>query len=226
VYPGRNPSLYQFSESIRDRFDTPLNPFAVAPFSTHNIVPNPEPDHLDLAAVDAREDTLHEMAVEGYIVDYYDRAQGAEIGAAPAAASLLPAVILVVSLLILAAVIHYAPPLWRAAKRRRMFEADDCPTAINNMFIYLLEWLCIFGLQRENVVFSAYASQLAVLVSPQFSEEYERHTALWQRAVYSDHTAGEAERKQMQEFLQATSALVLKRARLAVKLPIKFQLFL
>jgi len=226
AYPGRNMQLHEFSESIRDRFDTPLNPFAVAPFGTHDVAIQPEPDNLDLNIADVQDDTLHENHTVDYLAEYDERAQGAQIGFAAPQLSLLPAIILVISLMIITAIIRFVPPLLRAAKRRKMFDLDDRTVAINNMFIYLLEWLAIIGLEQKNVVFSAYAPRLAVLMSQQYSDEYLSLAAVWQRAVYSNHTPSEAERKLMKEFLNKSTNFVWKKSSLVVKLKIKFHHFL
>jgi len=226
VYPGQNMRLNYFSESIRDRFDTPLNPFAVAPHDTHDANAHREPDPLDLNVTEVGDDTLHDAATEQYIIEYDDRAQGAEIGLTALEPSLWLAIILVFSFLFLAMAYRLVPPLWKAKKRRRMFKAEAVDVAINQMFIYLFEWLAVLGLERKNNVFSAYATQLETLVSPQYSKEYLRFTALWQKVMYSDHAIGEAERQRTHDFLQTTMDFVWKKSNAVTKLKIKFQYFL
>ena len=225
AYPGKNLQLHEFSESIRDRFDTRINPFSVTPFDAYNAGHEPEPEDIDFRLADVQDETLHEMAMDDYIIEFDERAQGAEIGFV-FADSLLWAVLFVIALIIIGVLYVLVPPLWRAAKRRRTFDLDDSPTAINNMFVYLLEWLAVCGLERKNVVFSAYAVQLSSLMSPQYSKEYENITVLWQKAVYSSHTPGEAERKHMRAFLDKTTSIVWKQSNIATKIKIKFQYFL
>ena len=226
VYPGRNMQLHEFSEAIRDRFDTRVNPFSVEPFGTHDVATQPELDNLDLNIAGVQDDNLHESPTVGYHVDYDESPQGAEVGFTGPVPSLLPAIIVVILLMILAAVYRFVPPLYKAAKRRRMFTLDDYPVAINNMFLYMLEWLAVIGLERKNVVFSAYAPQLAVLISPQYSDEYERMTVLWQEAVYSNNEPGETKRKQMVDFLEQTKGFVWKKSSISTKLRIKLHYFL
>jgi hypothetical protein len=224
VYPHRNMRLHEFSESIRDRFDTPISTFVVVPHEAHNIAAAPQHHDLNVAAVS--DDALHEMPTEDYFVEYDERAQGAEIGFAALEPSLLYAIILVVFVMVAAVLYRFVPPMLKAVRRRRFFESAAVNIALNNMFIYLLEWLAIIGLEKENVLFSAYKPRLAALVSPQYAHDYERMTALWQKAVYSNQTMGENERKQMREFLQNTKNFVWQGSSLVTKLRIKFEYFL
>ena len=226
AYPGMNLQLREFSESIRDRFDTRINPFAVAPQTAHDAIFQPEPEDRDLNVVYVQEDTLHESALEDYNVEHDELPLGAEIGFAAPQASLLPAILLVIAIAIIAAAIRFIPPLIKASRRRKMFDIDDSPIAINNMFVYMLEWLTVLGLKQKNIVFSAYASQLSVLVSPQYSKEYENLTALWREAVYSNHTLGENERQRMKEFLNKTTDIVWKSSDLRTKIKIRLHHFL
>ena len=226
TYPDRNLWLHEFSESIRDRFDTRINPFAVAPFGTQGFGFVYETENLDFNIVDTREDTLHESPHDIFAAMYDERAYGAEIGLAGPQASLLPAVFIVAAFAVAAFIVRFVPPYLKALKRRKMFSVDDSPIAINNMFIYMLEWLAVYGLERRNVVFSAYASELSGIVSREYSEEYAGMTALWQKAVYSGHAAGEDERRRMMGFLDKTMSIVWKNSGVFTKIKIKLQYFL
>ncbi|MCL2204844.1 MAG: hypothetical protein FWB88_13015 [Defluviitaleaceae bacterium] len=224
AYPGQNMRLHAFSESLRDRFDTPLNPFAVAPSGTRDGHFDPHDRALAVAYV--QPDTLHEMPAEAYHIAFDDVAHGAEIGFVASQPSLLPAIVLVLSLMAIAALARVVPPFWRAAKRRRAFDTADNPAAIHHMFLYVLEWLDALGLERKNVPFSTYALPLSTLISQQYAREYEAITALWQKTVYSDHPPGAADRERLKAFLNETRDLIWRRANPATKLKIKFYYFL
>ena len=225
IHPNPGPQLSDLSEAIRDRFDAPINPLEVAHLGTHDAYfqPTPEDRNLNVAGV---EDTLHQSPTEEYFLEFDEIAQGAEIGLTAPPPSLLPAVLLVIALIIVAVLFRFVPPLLKASKRRKAFDVDDSPTAINNMFIYLLEWLAVIGLEHKNVVFSAYTPQLSNLVSQQYSEEYKDITALWQKAMYSNQTPKETERQHMKDFLNKTKNIVWSNANLATKLKIKLHHFL
>jgi len=226
IFPGQNPQLHEFSESLRDRFGSRINPFAVEPFTVQGSDAQTEAEQQHLNVIHVQEDTLHYAGHYEYAPHYEDVAQGTDIGLAVPQASLLPAVIFVLVLLAAALAWRYIPPLMRAARRRQLFSQSDSSAAIDCMFVYMLDWLGVHGLKRGNVVFTAYAPQLGELVSPQYSDEYMDAAVLWQRAVYSAHTPGEAERQHMKAFLDKTADIVWKSASLRTKLKIKLHYFL
>lgn len=226
IFPGENAQLHAFSEAVRDRWDTPLPPYALAHVGTHDAAVQPEYDPRDFAVVAVQDDALHDAPVQDFYIEYDDQAQGAEIGFAGLAPSLLPAVIFVLAVALVAAVVRFVPPLWRARRRRRGFVQDDCPAAINNMFIYLLEWLGVLGLEQQNKLFSAHTPRLAALISPQYADEYKKMTHLWQKTVYSSQAAGEDERTHMQAFVNKTATHVWRNVNFATKMRIKFHHYL
>jgi len=225
-YPGQNAALHAFSESIRDRFDNQINPFAVEPFDRPGAEIQTRPEDRHLALLPVQDENLNESHAEAYAIQHEAAAQGAEVGFMVPLPSLLPAVLFVFTVLLIAAGVHFIPPLWRTVRRRRRFDTDASGPAIHAMFRYQLEWLEIMGLKRENQVFSAYAPRLATLISPAFASEYEKITTLWQKTLYSDFTSGEAERKTMRAFLNKTMDIVWKNAGIFTKLKIKFHYFL
>lgn len=223
--PHPNPQLSHISEALRDRFDTPINPLDIPYLGMHQAYfrPLPEDHHLNPAYVD---DPHHNSPTEEYFVELDEVAYGAEIGLLPEAPSLLPALLFVAALIIIAMLFRFAPPLIKASKRRKTFNIEDTSIAINNMFIYLLEWLEIIGLERKNIPFSAYTPQISTLVHQQYSEEYKNATTLWQKAIYSNQIPNENERQHIKEFLDKTIDIVWTKASFATKLKVKFQHFL
>ncbi|MCL2169768.1 MAG: DUF4129 domain-containing protein [Defluviitaleaceae bacterium] len=224
VAPEQNAALRVFSEAVRDRLNPPISPYEMARLGAFGI--EFEPEYLDLRAADVGEDPLHQAPTHDFYVEYDHLPHGAQIGLAALLPSLLPAILFVIILLGIAFIIRFAPPLIKAAKRRKAFDSKEIPDAINAMFIYLLEWLEVMGLKRENVLFSAYTPKLSELVSAEYSEEYAEITALWQRAVYSGRGIGEGERKRARAFLDKTTNMVWASSNLATKAKIKFQHFL
>ena len=223
IYPGRNERLFELSESIRDRFDTPLAESFVSPPPLIYTDVRFDPEYRDLRVVDTLEDTLNEADLEEFLVDFEDRAEGAEIGFAVPEPSFFGAVLVVVSLLILSAFVRFVPPFWKSRKRRRGFMTQNPDAAINDMFLYLLEWLHEVGLERKNEVFSAYAPRIQVLVSGDYSEGYKRVISIWQKAVYSNYAAGEDERKEMLSFLEETRNCIWNKSDLDFGLRLKIR---
>ena len=226
VYPGENLALSEFSESIRDNFDTRISQITGTPIITQDMMIEYDQIMLGLNVAGVQEDTLHESPVQDYYVEYYEIPRGAEIGIVNPDASILPMILVFIAIVLALAGVHFVPRLWKAAKRRKGFDLDDCTTAIDNMFVYMLEWLAVHGLIRKNVVFSAYAPELASLISPEYSEEYEHVTALWQKAMYSSHPPGEAERQRVKDFLNKTMTVVWKNSGAVTKMKIKLEYFL
>ena len=224
ICPGANPALSQFSESIRDRFDIRISQITGAPTHTQDAGHGTDPDNRDLNVVDVQEDGLHESPLHDYYVLYDERARGAEIGALSPAPSLLPILLVTIAVLVIIAVARYLPRHLKVVRRRRMLDAEDCP--LNDMFTHMLEWLFAYGLKQKNIVFSGYATQLSELVSLQYSEEYISVTALWQKAVYSDHAPDDAERKLMRDFMYKTMDVVWKNSSMMSRMRIKFQYLL
>jgi len=224
VYPEQNPQLHTLSEAIRDRFST-----RVAIVYGENQRPGwqtQSPDYLALNVVYVQEETLHQSSLDDFQADREGRAQGAEIGFAMPPLSLIPVLIILCAIIALALAARLIPNLVRGARRRKMFGLDESTVAINNMFVYMLEWLWVYGLRRDNVVFSAYGSDLAGLISPQYSQEYEGAAALWREAVYSNHAMDEGKRQYMMAFLDKTRTIVWKNSDMRAKLRIKFSHFL
>jgi len=227
AYSGENPQLYAFSESLRDRFNTRVGQFADSSHDTRVDGFAYEPEHLALNVVDVQADNLHESAHEDYLLDYDERAGGAEVGTAIPPQSIIAILILTLVVLVSAAIaMRLVPPLVKASKRRKSFELDDYATAINNMFVYMLDWLDAHGLKRRNVVFSAYTSQLSELVSQQYSHQYEDMLMLWRKAVYSNHVPDQAECAKMREFLDETRRMVWESSDIRTKIKIKLHYFL
>ncbi|MCL2527914.1 MAG: hypothetical protein FWE42_05775 [Defluviitaleaceae bacterium] len=226
IYPGPNPTISEFSENIRDRFDIRISQITGTPIHFQEAGHNTAPEYHHLNIVDVQEDTLHEAPTQDYNTQYDERPQGAEIGALGPVASLVPLLIGIIALLIIIALARHIPRHLKVYKRRKQFETDPYPVAINNMFIYVLEWLSAHGLQQENLVFSAYTTKLAQLVSKEYSHEYENATAIWRKAVYSQHTPSKAERLAMQNFLNKTMNIVWKNASIRAKVRIKLHYFL
>jgi len=224
VYPDRNPWLHELSEGIRDRFNTPISPYDIANQGMRDA--HFDTADLALAVASVGEDTLHDAAIQEYHIETDEVSHGAEAGFFSLDVSLLPAIIFVIMVAFTAIIIRYIPPLLRAAKRQKAFEISDCRIAIDSMFAHLLQWLEIIGLERKNVVYSAYAIQLAEIVSQQYSQEYEDATALWQKAMYSNHVLGETERKIMRRFLDMTKDYIWEKSNIRTKLKIKFYHFL
>ena len=229
INPGTSLRFSELSESIRDHFDTRVSQISGTLLNTpdrsgRGLVTEPESRALNI--VDVRDDSLNEMPHDDYYVEYDERIWGAEIGAAGPVPSLLPILLGVIALAVIVAVIRLLPPLRKVAVRQKNFALDDCPVAINNMFIYMLEWLAVYGLKRKNIVFSAYAPQLSALVSQQYAKEYESIAALWCEAVYSNHTIGEPERQRMRQFLDKTKSIVWKNSGVLTRIQIKIDYFL
>ncbi|MCL2571183.1 MAG: DUF4129 domain-containing protein [Defluviitaleaceae bacterium] len=224
TYPGTNPSLSAFSESIRDQFDIRISQITATPI--YISLDGTAPDNRDLNVVDVHEGGLHESSLHDYDVDYDETVRGAEIGALSPPPSLVPVLMAIIAVLAAIAVARYAPKHWNVYKRRKRFETDDSATAINNMFIHMLEWLAVYGLERRNIVFSAYASQLSAIVSPEYSDEYQSMTALWRETMYSHHAPSEEERKQIKEFMYKTMDIVWKNSGIATRIKIKFHYYL
>jgi len=227
IYPNENPGLHSFSESLRDRFALQTTRLAGPPPDVQGGGFEYEPENLVFNVVDVREDTLHQSPLDDYHIEHDERVGGGVVGAAIPQTSLIALFILTLVILAIAAVaIYFAPPLMKAAKRRKRFNTDDCSTAINHMFVYLIEWLTVYGLERENVVFSAYAAQINQLVSQEYSNEYEGMATLWRKAVYSNHKQSEAERKLMSDFMNKTMSIVWRNSNWMTRLRIKLQHFL
>ena len=228
TYSGENPQLHAFSESLRDRFDTRMGQFVDARHdvqAANGFAYNPE--HVALNVVEVQGSNLHESAREDYLVEHDERAGGAEVGTAIPSQSIITILIMTLIMLVTTAIaMRLVPPLIKAAKRRKSFELDDYAVAINNMFVYMLDWLAVHGLRRRNVVFSAYTSQLSELVSQQYSQQYEDILELWREAVYSSHAPGQGERGQMREFLDETRHMVWESSDIRTKIKIKLHYFL
>ena len=224
TYSGTNPRLLALSESIRDQFDIRVSQITGTPIYTHN--PGAQPDNRDLSVTDVQEETLHDAHHQDYDILYDERARGAEIGALSAVPSLLPLLLIILAILAVIGIYKYLPMHLRVYKRRKMFDTAGCQVAINDMFIYMLEWLFAHGLERKNIVFSAYGPQLSMLVSQEYAVEYENTIALWRKAVYSGHPPSEAERAHMKAFMHKTMDIVWKKSNISTKARIKFHYYL
>ncbi|MCL2190288.1 MAG: hypothetical protein FWC16_14785 [Defluviitaleaceae bacterium] len=222
VYPQQNLQLHAFSEALRDRFDTRINPFSVAPFTQIQQ----EPEHRALAVTAVQDEALHESPRIAYNVIYEDAAHGAEVGFFTPPDSFLPAILFVVFVALAAMFFYFALPYYKAKKQRTRFDTDAPNIAINNMFLHLHKWLGVMGLQHKNVLFSAYAVPLSSFVSPKYASEYAQMVTIWQQAVYSLTMPSNTDRLHMKAFLTQTQAHVWKNAGLYKKLQIKFNYFL
>jgi len=224
IHPDRSAWLFELSEAMRDWINEPISQSYLEYLQTRGA--DFDPAEMAYALANVSDNMLAESPITDFAAQFDDIAHGAEIGFINLDASLLPAIIFVISTMLAAAIIRFVPPFIMALKQRKMFDLDDSAVAINNMFAHLLQWLEIAGLERKNAVYSAYCSSLSQIVSQEYSQEYAQMTELWQRAVYSDHASGEAERAIMRKFLEKTKSHVWKNSDIATKLKIKFQYFL
>jgi hypothetical protein len=139
---------------------------------------------------------------------------------------MLMLLIVILLVLFVIAVFRYLPGYIRVYKRRKMFVIDTPNIAIEDMFFYLNEWLFAYGLNPQNVPFSWYESDLGVLISNEYSRKYSTAVALWQRAVFSDYSLDENDRKSMLDFLEKTVEIVWKNSGIFTKIKIKFFCYL
>ena len=226
TYSGASPAITELSESIRDRFDIRISQITGTPIYVYTAGYAANPDNRDLNVVEVQDEGQHDSTLQDYDMLHDERAVGAEIGALSPLPSLVPLLLAIIAILVIIAVARYLPKYVNVYKRRKMFDTDAPRAAINNMFIHILEWLFVYGMKRENIVFSAYAPQLKGLISSQYAQEYENTVSIWRKAVYSHHTPGEAERAQIKEFMCITMDIVWKNSGMTDKMRIKFKYFL
>jgi hypothetical protein len=224
-YPGPNPALASFSETARDRFAVNAGRLTSADVALHSGGVA-EPENRGLNPVNVREETLHGATLHGYRITPNEMPVGTGIGALPPPPPLLPLLLVVMALPLIAFALRYARVFVRLYKRRKGFDTCDCRTAVNDMFLYVLEWLGAYGLVRGNQLFSAYAAPLCGLISREYAREYEQAALLWREAAYSPRPTGEAQRQCMKAFLRKTMGIVWENSGTAAKLKIKFHYFL
>jgi|GEM_PF-1106785 len=223
AYSGESAALSELSESLRDKFDEKLERPLGALLSTQETMPQEQ--ILDLRL---REESVgqNEGSHSGaqFETEREESFSGSQLGTATA--QRLWVLWLIFAAFLLGAGIWVFIKVRKDMKIRANFDSENHQIAINSMFMYLMRWLVMFGLEPQNCTYPEYAAEIETLLAREYAAEYVAATALWQEAVYSLHEMTPDNRAQMRAFLEHSVQLICEKvgffAGLRIRLKIIF----
>ena len=225
TFQGPDSALSELSEQIRDQFDEQLENPAMGAMAQLEHLQSDEEENLPLNSAEVSDEPYRQAKADEFSVNRSEKFQGADIGETNPAIPPVVYLIIIIAVLILSAAIRLVLRFKETQKRRESFMLLDYAAAINNIFLYSIDWLKVYGLNEDNIFFSSYFDSVSDLISPEYSVMYIKAVKLWQEAVYSSHAMTAEQREGMLGFLEATKVIILENSNFINRLKIKVKLF-
>jgi len=220
--PGSSPLLAELSENIRDQFGEQAERPVAAQAPLQEL--SAEQQMQDLQMHHDTTGQTDQPSGNAFGIDRSERFSGSQIGTAVGQR------LWVLWLIGLAFTVGFA--VWflakfiAAYKRRQIFDSADSNLAIHSMFIHLIHWLVEFGIVPQNFAYSQYVNQVETMFCSEYAKNYLSVVGLWQKAIYSNHTMAESDKKQMRAFLNETKHILTKRVNPFARAIVRMRLFL
>ncbi len=223
AYAGPNAQQTALTESLRDRFDQHIEQQVSNSIEKRREQVQEKTENTDLKENKVSDRSDDTPAGKRYQAEYEKHFEGNRAGLAHAR---LPLAWILVGIMLLSLLGWDAVRMYRARKRRRVFDSSDYAAAIDGMFRHSVDWLEVCGLKTDNSLFSQYSKRVSKMLSEEYGRKYSGAVELWEEAIYSGHVMSEKERGWMREFLDDTAETVRDHVGAFTRFKIKYHYFL
>lgn len=107
---------------------------------------------------------------------------------------------LILAFLLLLILAWVAAILISRKKREKKMQDEDIKQAIHYIFTQGVKWLRVTGFESKNVAFLKRVDEIREMTSDEFAYRYEKSVETWEKALYSNETPTEEERRYMMDF--------------------------